>query len=175
VSVVHAVGERLPSRAGSLGGCRIERVLQHVDNPSTVLAEAVRCLRPGGLLTVFDPDWSSFQVVGPVGAQVVGWLNGARRPGLGGQLWRLFELAGCDVLDRVEELSVWRRFAVLDRVIGVQASIDRAVRVGRASRLEAERWLLEERDRDARGKFQSIIPKVLILARKIDSGTGSPP
>jgi len=168
--LVRAVGETLPFRDRSLGGCRIERVLQHVLDPSAVLAEAVRCLRPGGLITVFEPDWDSFRVAGEVGDNVVGWLNGARHPGVGGLLWTLVEEAGCEVLDRVEELSVWRSLAVLDRVIGLEASIARAVRARRISQEEADRWVAAQRERDARGEFRSRIPKVLVVARKVNDG-----
>ena len=166
--LVRAVGETLPFRDGSLGGCRIERVLQHVLDPSAVLGEAVRCLRHGGLITVYEPDWDSFRVAGDLGEKIVGWLNGARHPGVGGLLWSLVEEAGCEVLDRVEELSVWRSLAVLDRVIGLEASIARAVGAGRISEEEADRWVAAQRERDARGEFRSTIPKVLVVARKVN-------
>ena len=60
--LLQGVGEALPFRNASLAGCRIERVLQHVVSPTAVLDEVVRCLRPGALLTVYEPDWSSFRV-----------------------------------------------------------------------------------------------------------------
>jgi hypothetical protein len=83
-------------------------------------------------------------------------------------LWSLIEEAGCEVLDRVEELSVWRSLAVLDRVIGLEASIARAVGAGRISEEESDRWVAAQRQRDARGEFRSTIPKVLVVARKVD-------
>lgn len=56
--LVRAEGEQLPFRARSLEGCRIERVLIHVEDPVTLLAEVADCLTPGALLTAFEPDWS---------------------------------------------------------------------------------------------------------------------
>jgi ubiquinone/menaquinone biosynthesis C-methylase UbiE len=55
-------GEQLPFRAESFSGCRIERVLMHVAEPAVVVAETLRCLEPGGLVTVFEPDWQSLVV-----------------------------------------------------------------------------------------------------------------
>ncbi len=59
--LVQGDGERLPFRSGSLDGCRIERVLQHVDRPDHVIAEVARVLRPGGFLAVFEPDWATLR------------------------------------------------------------------------------------------------------------------
>jgi SAM-dependent methyltransferase len=51
----------LPFGDGVLGGCRIERVLQHVPDPRRVLTEVLRCLRPGKRVAIFEPDWSSLR------------------------------------------------------------------------------------------------------------------
>jgi hypothetical protein len=34
----------------------------HVAEAAVVVAEALRCLEPGGLVTVFEPDWQSLVV-----------------------------------------------------------------------------------------------------------------
>src|SRR5262245_41395275 len=103
VPLVRADGGRLPLRTGGAGGCRIERVLMHVEEPQGVLAEVARCVRPGGLVTVCERDWSRFTVRSDVIAGPVGWISGARHPGIGGRLWALTEDAGFVVQDRVEE------------------------------------------------------------------------
>jgi hypothetical protein len=94
VPLVRADGGRLPLRTGGLGGCRMERVLMHVEDPGAVLAEVARCVRPGGLVTVCEPDWSRFAVRSDVIPGPVGWMSGARHPGIGGELWGLMEDAG---------------------------------------------------------------------------------
>ena len=95
-------------------------------------------LRRGALLTVFEPDWHAFRVRGERGDEVVAWINNARHPGIGGQLWELLEAAGFDVLDRVEELSVWRSLDVLDRVVGLAVSVEQAVAASRIDRVAAD-------------------------------------
>ena len=102
--VLRGRGEALPFRSGSFAGCWIERVLMHVASPRDVLAEAVRCVAPGGLVTIFEPDWTSLSVAG-VGR--VAWHPPARHPGIGGEVGALLASLGCDVRDRVEERSWW--------------------------------------------------------------------
>ncbi len=164
--LMQGVGEALPFRDASLAGCRIERVLQHVVSPAAVLDEVVRCLRPGALLTVYEPDWSSFRVRGPAGDEVTEWISSVRHPAIGGALWDLFETAGVDVVDRVEVLSVWRSLEVLDRAIGLELSVERAVRAERISRSEADRWVADQRARESRGEFRSTFAKVLVVGQK---------
>jgi hypothetical protein len=76
------------------------------------------------------------------------------------------EAAGCEVLDRVEELSIWKRLSVLDRVIELAPSIEKAVIAQRISKARADEWLSEQRERDGRGVFRAAMPKILIVARK---------
>ena len=116
--LVRATGEALPFGDRSVAGCRMERVLMHVVNPSVVLAEIARCLREGALLTVFR---------GERGDEPTPWIATARHPDVGGRLWDLVEAAGFDVLDRVEEMSVWRSLDMLDGVVGVESSVDGAI------------------------------------------------
>jgi SAM-dependent methyltransferase len=166
VPLVRAEGEVLPFADRSLAGCRVERVLIHVVEPAAVVDEIVRCLRPGALLTVFEPDWHGFTVRSSAGDERCGWICGVRQPGIGSEVWHLVEDAGCEVLDRVEELSIWRRLAVLDGVIGLAPSIEKAVIARRVSRERADEWLAEQRERDDRGEFRAAMPKILTVARK---------
>jgi SAM-dependent methyltransferase len=164
--VVRATGERLPFGGPVFSGCRIERVLMHVDDPSVVLTEALRCVEPGGLVTVFEPDWGSFSVRSDVLPERATWITSAKHPDIGARLWELLESLGCDVLDRVEELSVWRSIAKLERVAGFPGAVDRAVAAGRVDRGDADRWVREQRQRETVGQFYALMPKVQVIATK---------
>ena len=167
VPLVRADGAALPFRDGSFEGCRMERVLMHVEFPDLVVGEAVRCVRPGGLITMFEPDWSSLLVRTDDDDQPGGWLSGARHPAIGGALWGLAEGAGCAVLDRVEELSVWRTLEPLEMLPGgVRQVVERAVQAGRIDRREADRWLKEQTGRADRGSFLATIRKTLVVAER---------
>ncbi len=160
-------GEALPFRDESIAGARVERVLMHVLDPAAVLQEVVRCLRSGALLTIFEPNWADFTVRSERGEERCGWLCSARNPDVGGVLCELLEAAGCIVLDRVEELSVWRCLDVLDGVVGIDRSLASAVQHERISQSAADRWLAEQRARDVAGVFHATMPKVLVVARRL--------
>jgi SAM-dependent methyltransferase len=164
--LVRAPGEALPFRRHAFSGCRIERVLMHVEDPREVLAEALRCVRPGGLLTVFEPDWNSFEVRSDVLPHRAGWITSVRHPDIGARLWNLLEEEGCEVLDRVEELSVWRSLATLQQVADFPASVERAVAAGRILARDATRWVREQRERDAARRFYALMPKIQLIATK---------
>ena len=115
---VRGVGEALPFIDHAFVGCRIERVLMHVDDPLHVLAETLRCVERGGLVTVFEPDWTRFEISSDVLSINAGWITSVKSPDIGARLWDLLEESGCEVLDRVEELSIWRSLVTLERVTG---------------------------------------------------------
>jgi SAM-dependent methyltransferase len=144
----------------------MERVLQHVPDPASLVLEAARCLQPGGLLTLFEPDWRAFRVESDVTAPEAGWLAGAQHPAVGADLWWLTEQAGCEVMDRVEELSVWRSLRLVGQLAGLAVAVESAVKAGRVRPEEAERWLAHQREREAEGRFRATLPKILIVAQK---------
>ena len=91
VPLMQGDAANLPLRASSVDGCRIERVLQHVVSPATVVEEIARVVRPGRFLTTFDTDYSTYsahtddQALAGLPAAVVR----VRHPGVGGDLVRL--------------------------------------------------------------------------------------
>lgn len=56
-------GEALPIRDGALKGIVMTNVLHHIPRPARFFEEAVRCLRPGGVIAMIEPwhtPWSRF-------------------------------------------------------------------------------------------------------------------
>jgi SAM-dependent methyltransferase len=105
-----AGGEHLPFRGGSFGGVRADRVLQHVVDPTVVVAELARVTRAGGFVVLTDPDQSSLRIDGPDPdlARVVERFRatGIRHGFLAGAMEHLLGGAGCQVLGQ-------ERFAVV--------------------------------------------------------------
>jgi SAM-dependent methyltransferase len=90
--------EHLDLPDASVDACRFERVLQHVDDPAVVLAEAARVLRPGGQVAALEPDWTRLEVSG-LDPEVTRRVLDARQalipnPGIGSDLPRLIGAAG---------------------------------------------------------------------------------
>jgi SAM-dependent methyltransferase len=87
----------------SVDGVWCERVLQHVDDADTAIAELIRVTRPGGRICLIDTDWASlaFDGVPPrLAAAVVADMHGRltpRRLDLGRTLRR--RLVGRHLLD----------------------------------------------------------------------------
>lgn len=167
LALVQGQGETLPFSDGVFSGCRIERVLMHVVNPLAILTEVVRCLEPNGLLTAFEPDWSRLEIESEILAGPAGWISGVVHPDIGGRLWHLVEQAGCAVLDRVEELSVWNALPTVSGIAGLPRAVERAVLQGSLEPTLAEQWLNEQTERHAKGEFRATMPKVLIVAEKV--------
>ena len=53
----------MPFPANAFDAVRVERVLQHVADPATALAELARVLRPAGRIMVAEPDWPDLRVL----------------------------------------------------------------------------------------------------------------
>lgn len=70
VAVVHGIGERLPFRDDSFDAVISLQVLEHVEDPATVLREAFRVCRPGGTFFLSCENYLSFREA----HYVVGWL-----------------------------------------------------------------------------------------------------
>lgn len=142
VPLAGATGEQLPFADNVFAGCSIQRVLMHVERPAVVIGEAVRCVQATGVLTVFEPDWSTLTVNGsPVPTR---WHSVARHPAIGGAVGDLLIAAGCVIHDRVEERSWWT-FGEFERYTNLEPSLDRAVTAGIVTRSEVDTWLAEQR------------------------------
>ena len=85
----------LPFKANAFDICHSERLFQHVDNGSHVLAEMVRVTRVGGKLAVADTDWCTLSIDTPeieIERRVIRGIAGLVRNGYAGrQLFRLFK------------------------------------------------------------------------------------
>ncbi|MGW4032547.1 methyltransferase domain-containing protein [Streptomyces sp. NPDC004838] len=137
---------RLPLADGSVDRARTDRVLQHVADPATALAEARRVLRPGGRLVMGEPDWDSLAVDYPdldvprayarhITDRIV--RNGV----IGRQLARLATDAGFTVPAVVPVTSVFRDVRAADAILGLQRTTERAVAAGYLSAEVSRQWL----------------------------------
>ena len=54
----------LPFDDDTFDAARVERTLQHVEDPAGVLREMKRVVRPGGILVASEPDWGTLAIDG---------------------------------------------------------------------------------------------------------------
>ena len=64
-SVCQATAEALPFPTGAVGGCRADRVLQHVADPAAAVAEMIRVTQTGGAVVAAEPDQESLVIAVP--------------------------------------------------------------------------------------------------------------
>jgi ubiquinone/menaquinone biosynthesis C-methylase UbiE len=102
LSVEYRVGDALalPFPDATFDGCRIERVLQYLDNPGRALAETARVTAPGGRVVASEVDWDTFVCDVPgfdraIWRRAVGAMSdGAGNGWIGRELRRRFVEAG---------------------------------------------------------------------------------
>ncbi|HEX6682140.1 MAG TPA: methyltransferase domain-containing protein [Candidatus Limnocylindrales bacterium] len=136
----------LPLDDASVDRARTDRVLQHVADPAKVLAQLHRAVRPGGSITLAEPDWDTLIVDDGdvetsrayskfVATQVI--RNGA----IGRQLARLAAQAGFTVRAVDVKPVVFLDFATADRILRPASVAERAVRAGAMAEDATSRWL----------------------------------
>ncbi len=162
---VQANIQQLPLADASLHACKVDRTLQHVEQPTAVLTEIFRTLRPGGTVVCSEPDWGTFAIDDhdPIASQVSSlFYQGFRNPRMGRELKGLFEATGFIDLQGEEVLLFTPDFPSSDIVFDITQS---------ASRLAAQwcsdepiAWLADLRDRAQ--PVRCSVSLVIQLARR---------
>ena len=97
---------------GSFDIARSERTLQWLTDPEAALAEMARVLRPGGLLSLIDTDWSTFDIdvgSGELAEQVHDAMRIERRrpSNIGRRLADLVRDIGFELVDQTTATQHW--------------------------------------------------------------------
>ncbi|MBI3970642.1 MAG: methyltransferase domain-containing protein [Chloroflexi bacterium] len=160
----------LPFLDGYFDGCRADRVLQHLEDPSRLVAEMARVVKPGGRVVLAEPDWDTYIVDAPDRGLTRCILNARsdRFPNgwVGRQFPRLLRSAGLVVFTVQPQTAVHTHLAEADAVAILRFSAARAAADGVISAAEAEAWIaaLEQADRD--GHFFAAGTLFIAAARK---------
>ncbi|MFD1145749.1 methyltransferase domain-containing protein [Saccharothrix hoggarensis] len=148
VEVRQGDAHALPVDDRSVDRVRVDRVLHLVADPSAVLAEVRRVLRPGGRAVLAQPDWETLAVdPGAVATNLAFTRFVCDRivpnPVVGRQLARLAGAAGLTVVEVDGEVLLLRDFTTADEIFGLTRNAHRAVRAGRLTRPAADAWLAD--------------------------------
>jgi SAM-dependent methyltransferase len=161
-------GALLPIASGVFDACRIERVLQHVSDPLTVLKEAARVLRPDGRIVVFEPDWGSFAIdshnAAAQTAITKALMLGVRHARVGLQLRYLLVEAGFTVDDLLVDVGRYRSIERAGRNIDLSNVCSRAVALGWLRPEDCTSWTDEMNERSTRGTFQGTFNRMIAVA-----------
>ena len=166
--VVVGDGSALPFAGATLDACRIERVLQHVVDPSAVLGQVRRVLREGGRLVVFEPDWGSLAVASdhpPVSAALTwGVMSGIAHPRIGLELRRFLVEAGFEVAEVFVDVGGYSTVDDLDRFLSLDRAFRRASSAGQVEVADVGLWHDEMRERSRAGTFQATLNRMIAVA-----------
>ena len=155
---------RLLCSDASCDACRIDRVLQHIDDPLGQSPEMVRVLRRGGVLVAFDNDWETLTVDSADRALTRAILNAwcDRFPSgwIGRRLVPLFLQAGLADVVTYPKTLVLRELDVADRVFSFSSTANGLVATETIRRDDADRWLEELRTANAAGAILYVVHRV---------------
>ena len=134
--------------SGSADAVHADRVLQHVDDPQGVVAEASRLLKPGGRAVFVEPDWRTLVVDHSESRLSEAFTryvveHQVRNPWIGIALPRLCRAAGLAELAVLPVTAMFATLASADRVLGFERVSLRAVERGLLSPSERRRRLDE--------------------------------
>jgi ubiquinone/menaquinone biosynthesis C-methylase UbiE len=173
VQVRQADAHALPFQAHSIDRARTDRVLMHVADPAAVLAELHRVLRPGGLLTLAEPDWDTLAIDHPDLAisraftrSIAERVN--RNPAIGRQLPRLATQAGYTLRTVRNAAAVFTDFDTAETILGLRRNTDRAVAAGYFTADDSRAWI----ERLTTGTFFATVSFITVLAQSSVEGLG---
>lgn len=146
IRVIEGEAERLPLGSAEVDRARVDRVLMHVPDPAAALAELHRVLRPGGVLTLAEPDWDTLAIDHPdleaaraFTAYVARHAN--RNQAVGRRLPRLAATAGFALRTVRNEAVVLTDFEAAETILGLRRVAARAAAAGALGPHSAESWL----------------------------------
>jgi ubiquinone/menaquinone biosynthesis C-methylase UbiE len=145
---LQADARALPFAQACVDRCRIDRALQHIAQPQQVIHEMARVLRPGGRLLAYDNDWGTFALSSSLCEATdilqTRWSRAFTNPWIGRDLPRYLLDAGFHDVLVEPSVSLFRDFALADRVYNLSETLARAVRDGAVSPATAEAWRAEQ-------------------------------
>jgi SAM-dependent methyltransferase len=162
----------LPFDDASFDACRIDRVLQHIEDPAQAIAEMVRVLRRGGVVVAFDNDWETLTVDSADRALTRTILNAwcDRFPSgwIGRRLVPLFLQAGLRDIVTYPKTLVLRELDVADRIYRFFSTAEGLVASRTIGRDDADRWSDGLRTADAEGRFFTSYTGFLVSGTQLD-------
>lgn len=162
-----ADGHAMPMPDECLDQTMTDRVLQHAKDPGAMLAQMYRVLRPGGVVSLAEPDWCTLAIDdsevdgGRAYTRYVA-THVVRNPTIGRQLPRLAVEAGFLVRSTSATTISFDDFEATEKVLGLRRIVDRAVRLGELDGAASGAWLRRLRN----GTFKASVTLVEVIAEK---------
>jgi ubiquinone/menaquinone biosynthesis C-methylase UbiE len=135
---------QLPFSDHTFDACRVDRVLQHLEDPQRAIAEMARVLKAGGRIAAAEPDWDTLVVDVPdrsLARKIIHHkCDSARQGWIGRRLKNIFSAVGLRDISVDTHTLVLTELPLADQFIGIRLAATNAA-AGRAiSEQEAELW-----------------------------------
>jgi ubiquinone/menaquinone biosynthesis C-methylase UbiE len=171
VSIEVADIHDLPVESGSLDRVHIDRVLQHVSSPATVIGEAARTLRSGGRIVCVEPDWATVVIDHPDIAACTAYTrfnveHTVPHATVGRALPRLLCEAGLTLDAITPATAIFTDATEADQILTIRSVTERAVAAGYLTSEQGQSWL-QHLDVEP---FFAAISLFIVTAHRSDSG-----
>ena len=179
IRLVEGTAEHLPFPEAMFDRVRTDRVLQHLPQPEQALAEFWRVLRPGGVLTLIEPDWKMVALYpgSPGGGDDDGTLEAlltynqrqSVHPLMGRQLYSLLRRQSAAAWDSVQvevEALIHTSWPVVDRLLMLSSLARDLVHEMPTRAAEIGAWLKAIESAATRGEFLASMQIFLVRACK---------
>lgn len=160
----------IPCRAEVFDACRIDRVLQHLCQPETVIRELIRVMQPGGVLVAFDNDWDTFSINlydQDIAARIRrAWHDSFASGRVGRDISGIFEACGLTGIHAEPRALELRDLTTAQQVFDLRDLLERMVRDGALVPPEAAAVWEELLRRSRKGTFTSGYTGYLVWGMK---------
>jgi SAM-dependent methyltransferase len=169
-SLVNGDITEIPFGDSTFDACRIDRVLQHIQDPMQAICELTRILKPGGTLVAFDNDWDTFSISlddRDIQGQICRfWRDSFASARIGKDLTRFFQECGMTGVSNRPQKLVLTDLQVAEQVFDIPHLLDRMVDAGEVKRGEVTEVRHELRRRAGDGTFTSGYTGYLVHGKK---------
>ncbi len=183
VLLVAAGAEQMPFITESFDRARTDRVLQHIPQASQALGEIWRVLRPGGIVTLVEPDWQMMAVY-PGSADggdndhtfqaVLQWCHRhLAHPFMGRQLSSLFrqpDAGTWEVLQLKASAFTFTTWSSLNTILQITETAKALISEEPSLEKEIGAWLQTLKAAEERSELLASFTLFYITARKVVPG-----
>lgn len=153
----------------SFDGVRLERLLQHVPDPSEALIEVVRIAKPGARIVIWEADLDLFVIDAPdyeTSQSMTRFVrDGFRQGGIGHELYRRLLDLGLSDVQSTPLMRNLTDLAPVENAFDLRASTRRAIDAGLLSEQQATAWYDYLIDADRAGRFFGAVGGFLAFGR----------
>jgi SAM-dependent methyltransferase len=160
----------IPCPDGAFGAIRIDRVLQHIQDPEHAIGELVRVLAPGGTLVAFDNDWDTLSISlsdRETSARLTRfWRDSFASGRIGKDLAGIFGCAGLTGIHAEPKKLTISGLSLADKVFDIRMLLERMAQDGALTPSQAAAVWEELRQRADKGTFTSGYTGFLVWGKK---------